>query len=151
MTQEEAFHRAAALCARAEHCRSDIRAKLTTWEAEAPDEIIDRLVAERYIDERRYAIAFVADRLRYSHWGRIKLHYALRLKGISEDDIRTALDTIDEDEYRDILQHLIDNKNRQLQKSEPDAWRLQQKLARFATSHGFEPSLAMQMCHTDEE
>lgn len=42
------------------------------------DETLGRLETESYIDEARYARAFVNDKFRFDHWGRIKIRYALR-------------------------------------------------------------------------
>ena len=70
LTPPEALHRAAALCSSAEHCKADIHDKLTRWGISPADSraIIDRLVQERFIDEPRYAIAFVKDKFRFSEF-----------------------------------------------------------------------------------
>ena len=82
LTPPEALHRAAALCSSAEHCTADIREKLARWGVTEADSctIIDRLVQERFIDEQRYAVAFVKDKFRFSGRGRIKMRYALQQK-----------------------------------------------------------------------
>ena len=89
LTPPEALHRAAALCSSAEHCTADIREKLARWGVTEADSrtIIDRLVQERFIDEQRYAVAFVKDKFRFSGWGRIKMRYALQQKRIDGSDV----------------------------------------------------------------
>ena len=67
------------------------------------DAIIDRLKHERYLDNERYARAYCRDKLRFNGWGRIKIGYMLRGKGIEQEFIDAALADIDEEQYADIL------------------------------------------------
>ena len=141
LTPPEALHRAAALCSSAEHCTADIREKLARWGVTEADSrtIIDRLVQERFIDEQRYAVAFVKDKFRFSGGGRIKMRYALQQKRIDGSDIDHALATLDEEQYNDRLLELLQAKSRSIRDDDPEARRA--KLFRFATSRGFESAL----------
>lgn len=141
LTPPEALHRAAALCSSAEHCTADIREKLARWGVTEADSctITDRLVQERFIDEQRYAVAFVKDKFRFSGWGRIKMRYALQQKRIDGSDIDHALATLDEEQYNDRLLELLQAKSRSIRDDDPEARRA--KLFRFATSRGFESAL----------
>ena len=141
LTPPEALHRAAALCSSTEHCTADIREKLARWGVTEADSrtIIDRLVQERFIDEQRYAVAFVKDKFRFSGWGRIKMRYALQQKRIDGSDIDHALATLDEEQYNDRLLELLQAKSRSIRDDDPEARRA--KLFRFATSRGFESAL----------
>ena len=141
LTPPEALHRAAALCSSAEHCTADIREKLARWGVTEADSrtIIDRLVQERFIDEQRYAVAFVKDKFRFAGWGRIKMRYALQQKRIDGSDIDHALATLDEEQYNDHLLELLQAKSRSIRDDDPEARRA--KLFRFATSRGFESAL----------
>ena len=143
LTPPEALHRAAALCSSAEHCTADIREKLARGGVTEADSrtIIDRLVQERFIDEQRYAVAFVKDKFRFSGWGRIKMRYALQQKRIDGSDIDHALATLDEEPYNDRLLELLQAKSRSIRDDDPEARRA--KLFRFAASRGFEPSLIL--------
>ena len=141
LTPPEALHRAAALCSSAEHCTADIREKLARWGVTEADSrtIIDRLVQERFIDEQRYAVAFVKDKFRFSGWGRIKMRYALQQKRIDGSDIDHALATLDEEQYNDRLLELLQAKSRSIRDDDPEARRA--KIFRFAASRGFESAL----------
>lgn len=141
LTPPEALHRAAALCSSAEHCTADIREKLARWGVTEADSrtIIDRLVQERFIDEQRYAVAFVKDKFRFVGWGRIKMRYALQQKRIDGSDIDHALATLDEEQYNDRLLELLQAKSRSIRDDDPEARRA--KLFRFAASRGFESAL----------
>lgn len=141
LTPPEALHRAAALCSSAEHCTADIRDKLARWGVTEADSrtIIDRLVQERFIDEQRYATAFVKDKFRFSGWGRIKMRYALQQKHIANSDIEGALAALDEEQYAQRLLDLLQAKAHTIADGDPENRRA--KLFRFATSRGFESNL----------
>lgn len=137
-TLKEALYKAEAYCSTAEHCLSDVRQKLYQWgiTSERAEEILSALVKERFIDEQRYSCAFVREKYRFNKWGRIKIVQELRLKSISSPDITTALNEIDEDEYMDILQHLLHAKQKTI-KAHNDYER-NGKLFRYALGRGFE-------------
>ena len=87
LSPEEALYRAAALCSTAERCKSEIEEKLSRWGISASEthRIVDRLEQEKYIDESRYCRSFVNDKIRFDHWGRIKITAALRQKKIDNE------------------------------------------------------------------
>ena len=62
-TEQEAYLQLAALCAQAEHCQQEMRDKMKRWgiAAAIQERIVARLVKERYIDDERFARAFVKD------------------------------------------------------------------------------------------
>ncbi len=136
-----ALSKAMSLCASREMCISDIRQKLNSWGVGTNDtgKIISQLKAEKFIDEKRYAIAFVKDRFRYNKWGRIKIAAALKVKKIPDDIITMSLRTIDEKEYLETLKSLISNRQRSVRAK--NNWDLKGKLLRFGLSKGFENQL----------
>ncbi|MBR6998867.1 MAG: RecX family transcriptional regulator, partial [Prevotella sp.] len=75
MTGQQAFQRLAALCARGEHCQSEMLEKMRAWgvTAEEQAQVMARLTQEHYVDDERFARAFVADKVRYNKWGRRKV------------------------------------------------------------------------------
>jgi len=137
MTYEQALNRMAALCSTSEHCESEIREKLQKAAMCDADiqRIISRLYDEHYLDTNRYCRAFSHDRLRFAHWGRVKIQQALRMKGLPDADIRTALEDLPTDEYRQILNDVLAQKQRSLH--EDDDYVLRGKLIRFAAGRGF--------------
>ncbi len=151
MTEQEAFLQLAALCAQAEHCEQEMRDKLKRWgiDESAQDRIIQRLIRERYIDNERYARAFVKDKIRYNKWGRRKVQQALWMKRIDKDIQQRVLDEIDEKEYLDVLRPLLRQK-RKTTKAESD-YELNQKLVRFALGRGFTFDIIRQCLDVDEE
>lgn len=140
----EALTRLTALCAQSEHCISDIRSRLDTWEIDDEDErqkIIDYLTQNNFIDEYRYCRAYVNDRLRYARHGRIKMAAALRQKHLPADAISQALEQLDDELYVQTLNDLIQSKRRTTHA--PDEYQLRAKLIRFAQSRGFELDLIL--------
>ena len=137
LTLDEAFNRMAALCSVSEHCESDVRERLrrAAMSAEGIQSIVDRLYDEQYLDAARYCRAFSRDRLRFSHWGRMKIQHALRQKGLPDADIRQALSELPEDEYRLILTGVLEQKAASLGSGDDAACRA--KLVRFALQRGF--------------
>lgn len=140
-TYEEALHRAATLCSMAEKSEADIRRKLSDWGVNDVESahILSHLRKEKFLDETRFATAFVRDKFRFSQWGRVKIAYALRQKEVSEAIVADALCLIDDDEYAEVLLELLRNKKKSL-KSGSD-YEKSAKLVRFAQSRGFESDI----------
>ena len=150
MTEQEAYLQLAALCAQAEHCQQEMRDKMRRWELDetVQNRIIDRLIKERYVDDERYARAFVKDKIRYNKWGRRKVQQALWQKHIDADIQQQVLDEIDEKEYLDILRPLLKQKRKSI-KAEND-YELNQKLVRFALGRGFGFDIIRQCLNVDD-
>ena len=150
MTEQEAYLQLAAICAQAEHCEQEMRDKMKRWELDETVQncIIDRLTKERYIDNERYARAFVKDKIRYNKWGRRKVQQALWMKRIDNDIQQRVLDEIDEKEYLDVLRPLLKQKRKSI-KADSD-YELNQKLVRFALSRGFTFDIIRQCLDVDE-
>ena len=116
MEASKALSRAAALCSRSEQCESDIRTRLARWEVDvaAADGIIAQLRQGGFIDEARYARAFVHDKFLYNHWGPVKLAAMLRQKGIADEAAAEALEQFAPQDYRDTLMRLLRAKWREV-------------------------------------
>lgn len=146
----EALNKAAAYCSLCERCINEVRKKLAAWGI-APIEqnkIIERLITEKFIDEERYCRAFVNDKIRFNHWGKIKITAALREKQIDKKYISSAIDNIDENEYMQILRDILITKQKEYKGKEDFATK--QKLIRFAASRGFEPTKILQIIKCDD-
>ena len=150
MTEQEAYLQLAAICAQAEHCEQEMRDKMKRLEIDetVQNRIIDRLTKERYIDNERYARAFVKDKIRYNKWGRKKVQQALWMKRIDKDIQQHVLDEIDEKEYLDVLRPLLKQKRKSI-KADSD-YEMSQKLVRFALSRGFTFDIIRQCLNVDE-
>ena len=151
MTEQEAYLQLAAICAQAEHCEQEMRDKMKRWELDETVQncVIDRLTEERYIDNERYARAFVKDKIRYNKWGRRKVQQALWMKRIDNDIQQRVLDEIDEKEYLDVLRPLLKQKRKTI-KAQSD-YEMNQKLVRFALGRGFTFDIIRQCLDVDKE
>ena len=136
-TEEEAFLQLASLCANAEHCQYEMLEKMKRWELsdEAQARVMAQLIEERYVDDRRYARAFVKDKIRYNKWGYRKVQQGLWMKRIDKDIQDEVLDEIEETEYLNVLKPLLKQKRKSI-KANSD-YELNQKLVRFAYGRGF--------------
>lgn len=150
MTADEILYKLAAKCSTSEQCLSDVESKLAKYDLteEERTRILRHLVEEKYIDDRRYAEAFVREKYRFNKWGRIKIAQGLRMKGIDSEAISTAMKAIDEAEYLDILRDLIKAKRKSTRGK--NDYEINGKLVRFATGRGFEYAAIRQCMGTDD-
>lgn len=149
MTEKEGLAKAQAYCAAAEHCRSEVRGKLERMglEPEQTAAILEKLEKDGFIDENRYARAFVNDRLRFTRWGRVKIAAALREKRIPDSVAAAALESIDESEYADILRELMESRLRTV--AGKDDYERRMKVMRSLLSRGFEMPLVRKVLSVD--
>ena len=131
-----------ALCARRETCSYDVRQKLRRLELshDEVEEIVHRLQKNQFIDDQRYARAYIREKLEINRWGRTKISYMLRSKGISSETISRLLAESKPENYEDNLDELLRKKLKQLPAGE-DRYKSRAKLIRFAASRGFEADL----------
>lgn len=136
-TEQEAYLRLSTLCAMGEQCEEDVRRKMKRWEIAdgVAEKIVERLVKERFIDEARYAKAFVRDKFRYNHWGRVRIEQELRMRHIAQKHIEMGLEELKEEDCLDTLKEIIQKKRPTVKgKSE---YEIKGKLIRFALGRGF--------------
>jgi len=146
-----ALEKAMAKCSGREFCSEDIRNKLYSWGVENNDagKIIGILIKENFINESRYATAFVRDKFKYNKWGKVKISAHLKSKKIPSDIIGPAIDAIDHEYYVNFLRSLLEGHRRSVKaKNKMD---LKAKLLRFALSKGFESSLVYDILNEIEE
>ena len=150
-TENDAFLTLAALCAQAEHCQYEMLEKMRRWEIpeDAQARVMAKLIKERYVDDERYAQAFVKDKIRYNKWGRRKVEQGLWLKRIDEDIRKRVLDDVDDDEYLSVLRPLLKQKRKTI-KANSD-YELNQKLMRFAVGRGFTFDIIRQCIDVEED
>lgn len=139
-TKDEMLVRMAGLCAGAEQCTADIRAKIlkSGFSADDASQMIEYLQTNKYLDDSRYARAYASDKVRFSGWGRMKVRMGLRAKGMSDSIIAQALENVSEADYKDSLLRALAAKARSLNLSDVKD---RQKLYRHLASRGFESSL----------
>ena len=137
-TENEARYKAEAYCVTAERCVSEVRNKLIQWGVpqEVMNNIIKRLLEERFIDEGRYAKAYAREKHRFQHWGRMKIMQALKIKQISSDLVDEALADLDREDYMESLSFLLQKKAKEVKAR--TEYERRGKLIRFAIGRGYE-------------
>ena len=150
-TEQEAYLTLAALCAQAEHCQWEMLEKMRRWGVpdDAQVRVLERLVNERYVDDERFARAFVKDKVQYNKWGRRKVEQALWQKHIDQDIRQQVLDETDDEAYLSVLRPLLKQK-RKSTKAASD-YEQNQKLLRFALGRGFTFDIIRQCLDVEED
>ena len=142
---EKALIRCEELCARAERCEHELREKMRAWRIDSRDieAIINSLTTRRFLDDSRFARAFVRDKYRFARLGRRKIAMALKQKRIDSDTIDEALEEINQEEYTAVLRTLLKAKAAHMDR--PLSYDYRVKLFRFAVARGFETQLISSM------
>lgn len=149
MTPQQALVRLQQQCSKCEYSTSQIRSRLKIWDLkergagrpgfseDEMEEIISSLQGDRFVDDARFASAYVRDKIRFAKWGPSKISYNLRRLGIDASVIRVALEENLHMIGDGMLEDLMRRKWESLKKDEP----LQQKrgkLVKFALGRGFD-------------
>ena len=150
MTYEMALQRLSALCASAEHCEYEMTEKMRKWDVEESDceRIMEYLRKAKFVDDERYARAFVKDKIKYNKWGRRKVEQGLWAKHIAEDIRQRVLDEVDESQYKSVLTDLLKSKRRSIKAA--NDYEMNRKLIKFALSRGFDYSIVRHCIDCDD-
>jgi Uncharacterized protein conserved in bacteria len=143
-TKEQALQQLMDRCAKAEVCVSDAQRLMMRWQVppEERQSVIDTLIRERFIDEERYAEAFVRDKLNFSRWGARKISEALYLKRIPAEIIKQAMEQAQDVEMSDRLATDLRRKNNSIKDEDP--YKRKEKLLRFGMSRGYDYETVME-------
>jgi len=130
--------KAASYCAYQERSIQQVSDKLTKLNASPIqlEEVIVWLRKENFLDETRFAEAYVSGKFKLKKWGRIKIIHGLKMHRVDEDIINQALETIDLSDYHQTLQLLYSKKESEIGKL--DSSSIRKKLSRYLIGKGFE-------------
>ena len=125
--------------------------KMRKWEVEESDRerIMAYLRQAKFVDDERYARAFVSDKVRYNKWGRRKVEQGLWAKHISEDIRQRVLNEVDDSQYKLVLTDLLKSKRRSIKAA--DGYEMNRKLIKYALSRGFDYSIIKQCLDYDDD
>ena len=126
-----------------ERCIKEVRNKLFSLKAtnKTVDKILQSLIDNDYLNEDRYASMFIQGKLRIKKWGRIKLKYELRLKGLDINIIDYNIKKIKEEEYIWYFNEFSTNKIKLLKGTKDQKKR---SFINYFTYRGWENSLIYQ-------
>lgn len=139
--EEEIYAKLARLCSRSEECSPDILKKIRDMggDPDMQERIINKLKEEKFIDDIRYATSYASDKFRINQWGRIKIRYYLKMKGLPDRVIDEGLAAIDEGQYIKLLIKTMKDKAKTVKKA--NKFEKMGQIIRFTQSRGFEPEL----------
>ncbi|WP_130274701.1 regulatory protein RecX [Cecembia calidifontis] len=140
-TPQEAKLKIAAFCAYQERCQEEVRKKLAERGVygTAAEDLIATLIAEGFLNEERYAKAFVRGKFRLKKWGRNKIIHELKFRKISPTCINSGLKEIEGEEYWNLLLEVAGKKWQSLKEKDPLKKKYQTK--QYLMGRGFEQDL----------
>lgn len=149
---EKALQKLKHYCGYQERSHSEVRQKLYSlglFKKEV-DELISQLIEEGYLNEERFARQFASGKSRIKGWGRQKIQYELRQRGISEFCIMNALRSLDTTEYEAGFNRLASKKWTSLL-DEKNIFVKKSKWQEFLLQRGFEPELIKKWSFPDDK
>jgi regulatory protein len=137
-------------CAADEKCHAQVRTKLIEHQVYGDDleEIISELISENFLNEARYANAYVSGKFKINGWGRNKIKMGLVQKHISSYIVNKAMSTLDQDDYEEYLKKLFTEKAKTVNIKTMQG---KQKVMSFLMQRGFEQGLILSLINQKEE
>ncbi len=130
-------------CARAERSSGDALRLMARWGV-APDqriEILQRLISDKFIDDRRYAEAYMREKLNLSGWGARKIASSLRAKGVAEGIVSELISDIDRSSMGERLYSKLERKFATVKGK--DSYDRKSKLIRYGISLGYDYDMVL--------
>lgn len=139
LSPDEALQKLERFCAYRERCPKEVRSKLAECGLNRADaeQIYQVLQEDKFFNEERFALAFAGGKFRYNAWGRMRIRQELQMRDIAPELVQKALDSIDQTEYEELLQKLLDKKRQQY----ADDKNAREKTAASLIRAGFEMEL----------
>ncbi len=140
-TVEEALKRMERYCSYQERCHKEVNQKLYSMYMipEAIDQIVVKLMQDNFLNEERYAKAFVSGKFRIKKWGKQRLTRELKQKDIGKTLITMALQTITDQDYIETFDALAEKKAESIR--ETNVLKKRKKLADYLLYRGWESHL----------
>lgn len=147
-TVNDALNKLQQFCAYQERCHQEVHDKLKRMNMipEAIDLIIVSLIQDNYLNEERFAKAFVSGKFRIKKWGRQRLILELKKRNITKRLIDKAIAEIDESEYLETLDILATKKCSSIIEINP--LKKKKKLADYLLYRGWESHLVYEKVNT---
>ena len=137
-------------CAYQERSQQEVRDKLYGWglHFQEVENILVELIMEGFLNEERFALAYAGGKHRLKKWGKFKIKQGLKQKSVSDPIIKTALASIDPDDYFANLTELLAKKASSLPETDP--YRRRVRLVNYALSRGYEQHLIFEILKDNE-
>lgn len=137
-TPEQALSALMNLASKSEKSSGDALRLMHGWGVDPAErqKVLQTLVDQRFIDDRRYAAAYVREKSRLNGWGAYKIRRMLTTKGISKPVIDEALGQVETEASKDKLAEMLARKMKTIRAE--DDYRMKGKLMRYGMSLGYE-------------
>jgi len=135
-------------CTYQERCHKEVEQKLydINMIPQAKEKILLHLLQHNFLNEERFAKAFVRGKFNIKKWGKIKITSELKFRNISAYNIKNALLEIKEDDYLKTLQQLAKKKMPLIKES--NSFKKRNKLSIYLISKGYESNLVFDVVKT---
>lgn len=143
LDKKTALMKAEHYCAYQERAQQEIRNKLYEWGLWSSDveEIISELITTNFLNEERFAMAYVSGKFNIKKWGKIKIKQGLKLRKVPDRMITKALNSIDYDDYLKTVLAAAEKKSKTI--TEKDAFKRRYKLTSYLMGKGFESDVVL--------
>lgn len=147
ITKDQALEKLQHYCAYQDRCHQEVRTKLIDLGiyGDDLDEIMADLIVENFLNEERFARSFARGKFRMKKWGRIKIRQELKRKNISGYCLRKGLEEIEEEDYLETLNKVLEKKYIELLRKEKNDYKRRSKLGLYAIQRGFESPLVWEI------
>jgi regulatory protein len=144
-TVEEAHKTLEHYCAYQERCHLEVQKKLQSMGMIplAVDTIMNRLIADNYLNETRFAKAFARGKFKIKKWGRQRITRELKMRKISAYNIKAALQQISDTDYQKTLWELAEKRCAAIKES--NVYKKKKKLADYLLYRGWESHLVYEV------
>jgi len=109
------------------------------------------LISEDYLNEERFATMFAGGKFRLKKWGRRRIQYELKLRHVSDQNIRLALAAIDDSDYADTINGLVQKKTEQLLRDGYAGQELRARTMTYLIQKGYETDLIQEALRQSRE
>ena len=135
-------------CSIQERCISDIIKKLYTWEIDNKhDQIIQHLKENNFLNEERFISSFCSGKFKIKKWGKNKITYELKKKGLASIMIEKHTEVFNDNEYYNTIIKLIILKAKTIK--EKDIFVKKNKIAKYLYQKGFESHLVWELINDE--
>ncbi len=143
LDKKAALMKAEHYCAYQERAQQEIRNKLYEWGLHAADveNIISELITTNFLNEERFARAYVSGKFNIKKWGKIKIKQGLKLRKVPDRMITKALNSINYDDYLQVILDAAEKKLRTI--TEKDPYKRKHKLMTYLMGKGFESDVIL--------
>ena len=99
-------------CIYQDRCEKEVKKKLYTFNVEKDLQlkIINYLIDNDYLNEERFTKLFIQGKLRIKKWGKMKLKFELKSRGVENSMIDKYINDISDDEYTAYFNEFSSNK-----------------------------------------